>query len=177
MRWPNLHLDAGLAKGVERVMAYGDAGALLVLRDEDDACPKQLGPHLAAVARRVNPGFPVAVVLFCREYEVLFLPCVAAMAGQPIQGADGQLRPGLLPGSRYDGEWEARRDVKGWLTDHFPPGRIYKPTLDQLPMTRMIDLATLRAASVPCFGTLERALAFLGQRFGTPGTYPPPPAD
>ncbi|WP_438031367.1 hypothetical protein [Sorangium sp. So ce233] len=65
------------------------------------------------------------------------------------------------------------RDVKGWLTDHFPQGRVYKPTLDQWPMTRMIDVPTLRAAGVPCFGTLERALAFLASSFGGTGVCPP----
>ena len=37
----------------------------------------------------------------------------------------------------------------------------------------MIDLPTLRAAEVPCFATLERALAFLAVAFGTGGVYPP----
>jgi hypothetical protein len=145
-----------------------------VLRDEDDACPRERAPALAAVARTMGAPFPVAIVLLHREYEVLFLPCVEAMAGQPIVGADGQRRPGLVAGARYDGDWEAKRDVKGWLTAHFPPGRSYKPTVDQLALTRMIDLATLRAADVPCFGTLERALAFLAANFGGSGVYPPP---
>jgi hypothetical protein len=39
-------------------------------------------------------------------------------------------------------------------------------------MTKMIHLPTLRAAGVPCFGTLERALGFLGASFGASGVYP-----
>lgn len=171
-RWKNLHLPAGVEQGVALVRAKGDAGALLLMRDEDDACPALRGPELAALVRRLAPPFPVAIVLMRREYEVLFLPCVEAMAGRPIVGTDGQSRPGLLAGTRYDGDWEAKRDVKGWLTAHFPPGRAYKPTLDQLPLTRMIDLPTLRAAGVPSFGTLERALGFLATRFGGSGVYP-----
>jgi hypothetical protein len=106
---------------------------------------------------------------------VLFLPCLEQMAGFPLVGPDGQERPGLLPGTRYKGDWEAKRGVKEWLTEHFPAGRSYKPTFDQLPLTRMIDLPTLRAAGVPCFGTLERALSFLAVAFGKGGVYPPPP--
>lgn len=64
--------------------------------------------------------------------------------------------------------------MKEWLTANFPPGRSYKPAFDQLPLTRMIDLPTLRAANVPCFGTLERALTFLAGAFGKGGVYPPP---
>lgn len=51
--------------------------------------------------------------------------------------------------------------VKEWLSRHFPRNRRYKPTLDQLPMTRMLNFDRLRRAEVPCFGTLERAVTFL----------------
>ena len=68
--------------------------------------------------------------------------------------------------------WEARRGLKEWLTKSFPPNRSYKPTLDQLPMTRMIDFTVLRAAEVPCFQTLERALTFLAAPPDTEAVYP-----
>ncbi|AUX37746.1 MULTISPECIES: DUF4276 family protein [Sorangium] len=170
------HQRKGIEKGIGLVRAKRDAGALLILRDEDDACPRERGPQMASWVRELDPPFPVAVVLMCREYEVLFLPCVELMAGRPLIGPDGQERPGLLPGTRWEhsDDWERTRDIKGWLSDHFPPGRVYKPTVDQWPMTRMIDVPTLRAAGVPCFGTLERALAFLASSFGGAGVYPPP---
>jgi len=57
--------------------------------------------------------------------------------------------------------WEDRRGIKEWLTGRYPPGRAYKPTLDQLPLTRKIDLDVLRQANVPSFGSLERAIHFL----------------
>ncbi|WP_437755207.1 DUF4276 family protein [Sorangium sp. So ce1389] len=171
----NTHQRRGIEKGIGYVRAKRDAGALLILRDEDDACPKQRGPEMALWARELQPPFPVAVVLLHREYEVLFLPCLELMAGRPLIGPDGQERPGLLPGTRWEhGEdWERKRGLKEWLSERFPAGRIYKPRFDQWPMTRMIDLPTLRAAGVSCFGTLERALAFLASSFGRPGVYPP----
>ncbi len=168
IRWPNLHLKDGLVKGANFIRAKRDAGALLVLRDEDDACPRDRGPEMAGCLRQINLPFPSAVVLLHPEYEVLFLPCLDRIAGQSLEG-----RPGLQDNTVWDGDcWEARRGVKEWLTRHFPPGRSYKPTVDQLPMTRMLDFDRLREADLPCFGTLERAVAFLGQSLETGDVYP-----
>jgi hypothetical protein len=61
------------------------------------------------------------------------------------------------------------------LTAQFPPNRSYKPTLDQLPLTRLLDFSTLRRADLACFGSLERALRFLDSGEAG-GVYPPSPA-
>ena len=174
LRWNNLHLRKGIENGAQFVRRQLDAGALLVLRDEDDACPRSVAPELAAWLSALHLPFPAAIVLLHPEYEVLFLPCVAQMAGRPIVQRPGQERPGLLPGTTYEGDWEAHRGVKEWLGRHFPRGVSYKPTQDQLPMTRMLDLDVVRAAGVPCFGTLERALGFLAGALeaGEAGIYP-----
>ncbi len=159
IRWQNLHQEVGLVKGANFIRAKQDAGALLILRDEDDACPKQRGPEMAEWLRRAKLPFPSAVVLLHPEYEVLFLPCLDQIAGKPLDN-----RPGLVQGTTWDGAgWEARRGVKEWLTKHYPPNRSYKPTIDQLPLTRLLDFDQLRSSELPCFGTLERALTFLGQ--------------
>lgn len=174
-RWLNLHLRKGIEGGAESVRRKADAGALLILRDEDDGCPRRTAPELASWLSALHLPFPTALVLFHPEYEVLFLPCVAQMAGRPIVQRPGQERPGLLPGTMYVGDWETHRGIKEWLSRHFPRGRSYKPTQDQLPLTRMLDLDVVRAAGVPCFGTLERALWFLADSInaGTTGVYPP----
>lgn len=51
-----------------------------------------------------------------------------------------------------------------------------RPTQDQLPLTRMLDLDVVRKARVPCFATLERALGFIAGAIttGAVGVYPPP---
>ena len=100
----------------------------------------------------------MAYVLLHPEYEVLFLPCLATM-GFPKWDRDS---------------WEARRGIKEWLSNQLPRGRsYYKPTVDQLHMTRQISLQKLRQASVPCFGSLERGLLFLKNNLGTAGkVYP-----
>lgn len=178
LRWKNLHLPKGIDSGAGYVRSMPDASALLILRDEDDACPKHAAPRSAEQLRALRLPFPTALVLFHREYEVLFLPCVEHMAGRPIVDRAGQERPGLRSGTTYEGDWERHRGVKEWLGRHFEGGRRYKPTVDQLPMTRMLDLDVVRAAGVPCFETLERALGALAADLESEraGVYPPPPA-
>ncbi|MHB1808226.1 MAG: hypothetical protein ACYCU0_02890 [Solirubrobacteraceae bacterium] len=114
--------------------------------------------------------FPAAVVLFYREYETIFLPCVDVMAGLPIVEG-GIERAGLAPNARYGGDdYESPRDAKGVLTGLMSAGRSYKPTTDQLAFTRMLDFERLRASGLPCFGTLERALRFLLDPTAAPGS-------
>lgn len=168
VRWLNLHVEQGLRKGAEFVRAKQDVRALLVLRDEDDACPRDRAPEMADWLRALRLPFPSAVVLLHPEYEVVFLPCLDRMAGEQLDG-----RPGLNAGTVWDGAtWEARRGIKEWLSRRFPRNRSYKPTLDQLPMTRMVDFEQVRRAEVPCFGTLERAVAFLNRARNAGDVYP-----
>jgi hypothetical protein len=115
--------------------------------------------------------FPAAVVLFHREYETLFLPCIDLMAGQPIHDPNGTDRPGIVAGARFEGDPQSRRDAKGAISSFFPPGRHYKPTIDQVALTRMLDFRALRASQLPCFTTLENALRFLATA-GPGETYP-----
>lgn len=174
-RFPNLHLDRGIRKAAEVLRIAPDADGLLILRDEDDRCPAHTGPEIAAWLRALRLPFPSAVVLLCREYETLFLPCIDLMAGKPLR-SNATERPGILAGTRFEGDPESIRGAKEWLSRHFPRGSSYKPTLDQLPMTRMIDFERLRSCALPCFGTLERAIHFLAESQGRGGSvYPPGP--
>jgi hypothetical protein len=172
-RWKNLHQRAGFEKGANLIRGKRDVEALLILRDEDDACPKHKAPIMARWLRDLRLPFPSAVVLLNPEYEVLFLPCIERMAGKPLRSGP-VTRPGLQPDTRWEGAWESRRGIKEWLSAHFPPNRSYKPTLDQLPLTRLIDFPTLRRADLACFGSLERALLRLAE--GSKGeVYPTTP--
>jgi hypothetical protein len=166
-RWTNLHQwesrrNGGVRRGAEMIRTKRDVGALLILRDEDDGCPKTVAPHIATRLRTLALPFPVAYVLLHPEYEVLFLPCLDRM-GFPSE-------------IRWDGQsWEARRGIKEWLSARLPQGKIYKPTVDQLSMTQQLDFEVLRKAGVPSFGSLERALSFLNEHFNEPGrVYPKP---
>lgn len=175
IRGKNLMQRDGIERACSIVRASPDVEALLILRDADDEndCPARSGPETARWVAALNLPYPAAVVLLRKEYEVLFLPCLGRMAGRML-GQGNQQRPGLIAGTRYEGDPESKRGVKEWLTDHYPPGRKYRPTTDQLPLTRLIDFGDLRRARLPCFETLERALRFLDENRGQSGVYPPP---
>ncbi|MCI5120867.1 MAG: hypothetical protein D3908_06705 [Candidatus Electrothrix sp. AUS4] len=162
LRWTNLHQwqgvkSGGVMAGAEFIRTKPDAGALLILRDEDDQCPRDLAPQNARQLRTLQLPFPTAYVLLHPEYEVLFLPCLEQM-GFPAWDRDS---------------WEARRGIKEWLSGKLPKGRSYKPTVQQFDLTRQLDFSILRAAEVPCFGSLERGLRFLSDHSGQAGkVYP-----
>lgn len=163
--------DDGLRRACENVRARGDAEVLLVLRDEDDACPKKRGPEAAEVIRALELPFPSAVVLAEREYESIFLASLPSIAGCPI-GHGAAARPGIEKEAEFAGTPHRKRDAKGWLSSHMVGGRAYKPTVDQKPLTQMVDFDVVRESGLPWFGTLERALAFLAQSLGGSGVYP-----
>jgi hypothetical protein len=170
-----LHKKEGIIRACGYIRSKPDADCLLILRDEEDECPKSVGPSVASWLRDERLPFPCAIVMFCREYETLFLPCLHLMAGKPLQGTHQRQRPGIQPGTSFSGDFESVRGVKEWLSARFPPGRAYKPTQDQLPLTRLIDFGVLRKSGLPCFGTLERAIRFLaGKGSGRGRVYPPP---
>jgi hypothetical protein len=160
-RTTNLKSPSALIQQCERLRARGDCDRALMLQDDEDGCPRTDGPRLSSVVRGLDLPFPVAVVLFFREYETLFLPCLHTMAGRPLKDHRGiELAP-LAEGARFSGDPEAMRSAKKEINRFLPRTHPYKETTHQLALTRLLDLATLRASSLPCFGTLERAVAFL----------------
>lgn len=161
----------GLSKACSLVRSKGDAEVLLILRDEDDDCPKDKAPIVAQWMIEENLPFPCGIVLFHREFETLFLAGLRDIAGKLLMDESGIVRPGLLASTKFDGDLEKVRGVKGWLSKHFPDNRSYKPTVDQLPMTRLLSFQSLRSSGLPCFGTLERVLRFLSDA-ETRGVYP-----
>lgn len=156
-----LHTKAGMLKSCEILRSKRDCDRALILRDEDDGCPAKRGPEAARWILDARLPFPVATVLAHREFEAWFLPCLHLMAGRPLVDPNGGSRPGLRAGTVFTGVPEELRGVKEWLSRNFTAGKSYKPTLDQLPLTRLLDFNVLRAAQLPSFGTLERALRFL----------------
>ena len=162
-RGKNLHQERGIIKACEFARAKNDCDVLLILRDEDDAGPKETAPAAADWIRKLQLPFPSAIVLAHREFEALFLPCIARMAGQELVDSHQIRRPGLRADARFEGDPEAIRGVKEWLTERMPAARSYKPVLDQLPLARMVVFDDIRSHQppLPFFGSLERALQFL----------------
>jgi hypothetical protein len=163
-----LNTRAGVLHACELLRSERDCSFALLLRDQDDGCPAAAGPETSGWIASASLPFPVAVVLAHREFEAWFLPCVHLMAGRDI-------RPGVrvVAGTVFEQDPEGIRDVKGWLSRHFPPGKAYKPTLDQRKLTQMLDFAVLRASQARSFHTLENALRFLATS-GDARVYPPP---
>ncbi len=170
IRGTDVKTQGGILKSCENIRSHGDCDRALMLRDadDDDDCPARFGPETAAWVAAAKLPFPVAVVLARREYEAWFLACLPVIAGRSI-------RPGVVipEGTVFDGDPEEKRDAKGWLTKCYPKGKAYRPTTDQLALTRMLDFTMLRARGVCAFGTLERALRFLAAP-GAARVYPPP---
>lgn len=123
--------------------ALRSPGAVLILVDSDDDCPKKLAPLLLARATRTpNSRRPVGVVLANREFESWFIAAAESIAGH------ADLRPDL----RAPLDPESIRDAKGWLQEAMPPGRRYLPTVDQPSLAGKFDLNAARRA--PSFDKL-----------------------
>lgn len=166
----SLHKRTSIERMCELLRSEKKCSAALILRDADDAgdCPATNGPLTSSWIASLHLPFPTAVVLARREFEAWFLPCVKNMAGKRIR--DGlQLQSDV----HWEGDAEEVRNAKGWLTDNlYPKNKAYKESLDQVALTRMVDFSRLRSGNVRSFGTLERALKFLGST-SSPGVYPP----
>lgn len=151
--------------------------ALLLTRDADQDqladqdCPKYTAPEMATWVRELDLPFPVAVVLFYKEFETLFLAGATGLAGREIcdsrSRAIGQIPVGV---DRHPSP-ETPRDAKGWVRANLVTG--YKPTLHQAPLTRLLDLADLDASGLSSYRRFGRALEFLALNLGETGAVYP----
>jgi len=105
-------------------------GAILVLFDADDDCPKDLAPTLAAWAQEAARSIPCAVVMAKREYEAWLLAAIESMQG----------RAGVRVNAREHPDPEAPRDAKGELGVRMNCD--YLPTVDQQRLSAIFDLAS-----------------------------------
>ncbi len=177
MRGPGIGSERVLRETCESIRVRGDASLLLVLRDEDDACVRETGPRASTVLDALGLPFPSAVVLFEREFESLFLASLPSLAGKPLTVGNVD-RAGISHDASFDGAAHTIRDAKRRVSQLLEgDGRRYKPTVDQKPLTRLVDFELVRSSGLPWFRTLERALRFLDANLGGRGVYPPPPRE
>ena len=172
IRWKNLHQRKGLERGVEYIRTKHDASGLLIVRDDEDNCPVDVVPTVTGILREFNAPFPIAYHIMYREFETLFLPCLRIFAGREIKYDFGEGKIRIHPKANFEGDFERNRDAKGIMSQFFPPGKSYKPSLDQLPLTRLINFEILRQSELACFGTLERCLNHLANNQENPTVYP-----
>jgi hypothetical protein len=156
------------AEGLERYLQLaasktGGEGAILILLDADDDCPKELGPSLLQRATAARGDIPLGVVLACREYEAWFLAAAESLRGR--RGLPADLEPPPDP--------EAIRAAKEWLARRCTGPTKYSPTADQAALTAVFDLDVARGRSPSfdkCYREIERLLGLLAPPA-------PPPAD
>lgn len=175
-------LTKGRLTDVCRLAASKEATALLLTRDADnDAqddrhgdCPKVRAPEMAEWVRDLRLGFPAAIVLFRWEYESMFLAGLDSIAGRLLTGPDGIERPGIRRDAAFHGDADqGPRGAKEWLRDQMPNRVSYKPTTDQLAMTRLLDLEGKRLNELSSFRRLRRSLRFLAENQTVPGSVYP----
>ena len=138
----NLTRPGGVERFVGNACTKRDCGAVLILVDADKQCPVGLARSLSERVRTIGVQIPITTVIAKCEYEAWFLASLETIAGQEFGG-----RPGLPAGLTYSGEAENIVGVESWITQNLPQGRIYKETLDQLAMTRLIDTEKARQQS------------------------------
>jgi hypothetical protein len=153
----------GLQTAVRVACLTPNCGAILVVFDADDACPRTHAPTLEAWAHEAAGQVPCAVVMANREYEAWLLAAVESLRGH------GGVRFDAPP---HD-DPEAPRDAKRELQLRMQEGRGYLPTSDQARLTAHFDLATAYR-SCRSFRKLVRAFGeFLTASGSVPEVWPP----
>ena len=132
----------GIERFIQNAWTKRDCGAVLVLVDADKKCPVEMAADFAQRILALGVLFPVVIVVAKCEYEAWFLASLETIAGVPLDGGYA-LPAGLI----YSGEIEDRVGVKGWITEQFPQGRIYKETIHQASMTKLLDPERVRQKS------------------------------
>lgn len=118
-----------LGQFIQYAQSESDCGAILILLDLDDGCPKEQAQQLAIDIQKEYRQCPILIVLAHREYESWFLSSAEMLAGKYSLSVDL-----VAPDNP-----EHLRDAKGWLTKNMPAGLIYKETTHQPAMTNLID--------------------------------------
>ncbi len=146
--------------------------------DQEPFCAADVARRLAAEARSAGGGstFSVACVFARQEYESWLLAGIESLRGKAL--SDGR------PGVRADAEFaprntdEAPRGAKGELSRLMTNG--YKATTDQVELTKLLSLESVRLAKSRSFKRLEDAVFQLceamrtGKQIVSPAPAPEP---
>ncbi len=112
--------EGKLEQAIRAHKEFPDCGAVLVLFDLDDGCPKEVAPAVADRIRAMERlPFTVTVVCAKREYEAWFLASLES----------------IHPGRTYAGDPEGLRAAKGWLEREFG----YREVRDQARYTEALN--------------------------------------
>ncbi|MGQ0678942.1 MAG: hypothetical protein ACT4OM_04675 [Actinomycetota bacterium] len=118
----------------------------------------------------------MAIVLFYREFETLFLAGASGMAGQAIEDPRGRVIATVKADTYSHPNPEFPRDAKGWVKQNLVSG--YKPTLLQAALTKLLDPVDMEAKGLSSYRRFVSALRFLSANQGVAGAvYPPSPPE
>jgi hypothetical protein len=170
-RCTNVHRAETLVKEIKKIQRESNIEGLLIVRDEEDWCPKTHAPKMASVIRANTMPFPIAYHLMYREFETLFCAYLNEFSGKCIpRNTKGELI--FKSDITAPENPESKRDAKGFLSDALISNSGYKPSIDQLALTQALDVKILRNLNVPCFGTFERCIKHLIENKGKFSVYP-----
>lgn len=149
--------------------------ACLLTADFEDGCPSKDAPAFAEAVGAAGLPFPVAVVLFYREFETLAISVASQLGGRELRSPAGQAILTLQAPKEVPVDPEAPRDAKGWVSKHLMGGASYKPTIHQYPLTKVMGVTELQVADLSSFRRLQSAMHFLADEVanGRAGVYPP----
>ena len=137
-------------EGLERFIKYAwkerDCGAILVLLDAENECPREIAREFGTRVEALGVLFPVIIVVAKRMYEAWIVASITTIAG----------RFGLPQNLTCPPDAEAIPNPKSWIDQRMPAGRAYKETQDQEAMTALIDLDL--ASSCRSFRRLEHGI-------------------
>jgi len=154
-----------LEHAIKIALLTPECGAILVVFDADEDCPKELAPRIATWAQAAAGVIPTAVVMANREYEAWFLGSIESLRG--VRGIRSDAVSHAAP--------ESPADAKGELQQCMHGGRSYLATADQAALSARFDLASA-FRSCRSFRKLVHAFGDLTEHaVGSVDEWPPTP--
>ena len=143
-----------LKQRVNLALLQEHCGAILIIFDADDDCPKELAPVIQQWANEESGLVSSAVVIANREYEAWFLASIESLRGQRGIRDDAVSHPNP----------ESPRAAKYALEERMTEGASYSETVDQPALTALFEMERAYASCrsfrrlTGAFGLLVTAL-------------------
>lgn len=126
----NLVAEESLRRAVRLALLQDQCGAILILFDADDDCPRDLAPRIETIARDAAGTVPCAVVMATREFESWFLASLESLRGNRGIRVDATSHPAP----------ETPRGAKEHLESYMDEGSSYSESADQAALTSLFDM-------------------------------------
>ena len=152
-------LESKLDNFLQHAQNKPECDAILILLDTDGDCPVALAQGLLRRCEQVGLMRPLEIVCAHWSYESWFLASLDTIKG----------RRGISDTAALSHDAEDVQNPKQWLTNQMPPGRAYKETTHQAPLTQHIDIGMAHNNS-RSFRRLCHALELLLDSTSSPAT-------